>query len=262
MTIGDLTRHLVVTGDRVWVGEGPQAYISSAVPFTRMPLTYARAFGGSAEIQIDPRSALPVFDVMNALGRGFDASEFVPGCAAEFECPPGFPVLAPGPRRLPNVEDPARLVRAWGDRPPPVCWAPIPLEVGFEIRAIEGRLAQYGAAVSDAQRLQAGYFRAHPDWTYPTPPAIDKPVKVRGVHPSSDLAFSLPPLRVLADYEIGPRRGVLELFPQALVIFGETVRFCIVYRNFFRFNSEPSWARSFRLRLVAGWNGSSVAARS
>lgn len=257
MMVGAVTRHLLVTGDRVWVGEGPGATISAPVPFTRMPLTYERAFGGSAEVQIDPRSTYPVCDMLNSVGRGFDASEYVPACAAQFECPPGFPVLAPGPRRLPNVEDPGHTVRSWSDRPPPASWAAIPFEVGFAHRAMDARKAHYGNEPTDAQIVQAGYFRAHPDWTFPEPPAMHAPVRVRGVHPAADLAFTIPALRVVADYEIGPRRGVVELLPQALIILGELTRFCVVYRKFFRFNSEPSWHRSFRLRLVEGWNGAS-----
>lgn len=255
MTLGAVTRHLVVWGDRVWVGQGNEAHITPAAEFERIPLTYERAFGGSAEIQIDPHSVYPVFEPMNQRGRGFDPQDYAAGCAAQFECPPGYPTVLPTPRQLPNLEDPHRPIRTWSDHPLPHCWAPIPIDAGFKAHVMHARLAQYGKEPPPPVVVQAGFLSAHPDWTFPQPPAINTVVGVHGVHPTEDLSFVLPRLRVLADYEIGPRQGVLELKPQALVILAEKRRFCVVYRALFRFQSEPEWERSFRLRLVDGWNG-------
>lgn len=255
MSVGDVTRHLLVTGDRVWLGEGDQARIGPAVEFTRLPLTYERAFGGTAEILLDPHSTYPVFDQLNPRGRGFDPADYAASCAATFECAPGYPAIVPGPRPLPNLEDPQCVIRAWGDHPEPVCWATIPSDIGFGIRAMHARLKRYGSAPLPAQQATAGYYRAHPDWTFEAPPPGGAGVWLQGVSPNTSLAFSLPLLRVLADYEIGARQGVLELKPHALVILAEKLRFCLTYRAFFRFGAAPTQARSFRLRLAVGWNG-------
>jgi hypothetical protein len=253
LRVGSVQRELRVVGDRVWVGRGPAATIGPPEPFVRMPLTYERAFGGSAEIRIDPDSVFPVFDPLNQRGKGFDPDEYLAGCAAAFECAPGFPVVAPGARALPNLEDPARPIRAWSDRPPPACWAAIPMDVGFMTRAIAARLERYGGAPSRAQQAQAAYFRAHPDWTLDVLPRARSEVRLEGASASGRLSFALPALRVVADYEIGSRQGVLELSPQALVILPEVTRFCLIYRAFFRYGEAPGEARSFRLRLVEGW---------
>jgi hypothetical protein len=253
LSVGAVQRELRVLGDRAWLGRGPAATIGAPEPFVRMPLTYERAFGGSAEIRLDPHSIFPVFDPINQRGKGFDPDEYVDGCAAAFECAPGFPVVAPGPRSLPNLEDPAQPIRAWSDRPPPACWATIPFDVGFASRAIAARLERHGAAPSRAQQTQAAYFRAHPDWTFDALPRARSDVRLEGASAGGRLSFALPALRIVADYELGSRQGVLELRPHALVILAELARFCLVYRAFFRFNEAPGEARSFRLRLVEGW---------
>lgn len=253
LTMGSVARQLLVTGDRVWAGSGSGATIGSPEAFTRMPLTYERAFGGTAEVQIDPHSVYPVLDPMNQRGRGFNPEDYLAGCAALFECAPGFPVVSPGPRALPNLEDPAQPIRTWSDHPPPACWATIPGDVGFLSQAILARLAHYGEAAPQVQKTQAAYFRAHPDWTFDAPPPARTAIQLDGMNPSGRITFSLPELRVLADYEIGDRQGVLELRPHALVILAEHLRFCVVYRAFFRFDAAPAQARSFRLRLADGW---------
>lgn len=253
LSVGSVQRALRVVGDRVWVGRGPAATIGEPEPFVRMPLIYERAFGGSAEVRLDPHSIFPVFDPLNQRGKGFDPDEYLAGCAAAFECAPGFPVVAPGPRALPNLEDPAQPVRAWSDRPLPACWATIPLDAGFATRAIAARLARHGTAPTRAQQAQAAYFRAHPDWTFDAPPRARSEVRLEGTRASGRLSFALPALRIAADYELGRRQGVLELRPHALVILAELARFCLVYRAFFRFDEPPGEARSFRLRLAEGW---------
>lgn len=254
LCVGAAARQLLVTGDRTWVGSGPSATIGPPAAFTRLPLSFERAFGGSAEVRIDPHSTYPVFDPLNARGRGFDAAAYLAGCAAAFECPPGFPALASAaPRPLPNVEDPEQRIRAWGDHPPPACWATIPRDVGFGAQALSARLARYGQRATRAQQAQAAYFRAHPGWTLDAPPPARAPLRLDGLRAQGPLTFGLPALRVLADYELGGRVGVLELRPQALVLLPEQLRFCLVYRSLFRFDAAPAQARSFRLRLAEGW---------
>ncbi|HTJ84847.1 MAG TPA: DUF2169 domain-containing protein, partial [Polyangiaceae bacterium] len=78
-------RTLAVVGDRTWRGSSP----SSPAPFSEMPLTWDRAFGG-------PRFA------DNPIGVGHGTSN------------------------LPNLEDPTRAISASSDTPMPICFGPIP----------------------------------------------------------------------------------------------------------------------------------------
>jgi uncharacterized protein YjbI with pentapeptide repeats len=84
--VGPVDKTLYVFGDRRWRLAGP----TDPAPFARMPITYANAFGGEGYER-------------NPAGKGY------------------VPVEAGGGevRPLPNVEDPAHIVRAPGDRPEP-----------------------------------------------------------------------------------------------------------------------------------------------
>ncbi|APR88364.1 hypothetical protein A7982_13713 [Minicystis rosea] len=82
VAIGSVDKTLYVVGDRRWGALGA----SDPEPFTEMPVTWRRAFGGEGFAQ-------------NPLGRGF---------AAEANLHP-----------LPNVEDPKHLLKTQNDRPAP-----------------------------------------------------------------------------------------------------------------------------------------------
>lgn len=83
--LGTIDKSLYVVGDRRWKFGG---VASDPEPFTEMPLTWEKAFGGPGYPQ-------------NPLGKGF--------------APIGKGEIHP----LPNIEHPKHLIRAPGDRPPP-----------------------------------------------------------------------------------------------------------------------------------------------
>jgi len=87
-------RHVAVFGERYW-SPGIVRSMTEPAPFKSVPLDWSRAFGGSGF------AANPA-----GIGRRADES---------------------GLQRLPNLENPKRLISAPGDRPKPVCFAPIPM---------------------------------------------------------------------------------------------------------------------------------------
>jgi len=100
--VGPIQKLLKVTGDRTWQGGA----ITAPEPFTRMPMTYERAFGG-----VDARTrktASPQWDVRNPAGTGYVAS--------------GTPIDG---TRLPNIEYPNQLITRAKDRPAPAGFGPI-----------------------------------------------------------------------------------------------------------------------------------------
>ncbi|MBI4956202.1 MAG: DUF2169 domain-containing protein [Myxococcales bacterium] len=96
--VGAVEKELAVLGDRVWRRTLSGAEASEPEPFTAMPITWERAFGGEG------------FEA-NPVGLGFRAVER-----------DGEKV-----HRLPNVEDPRRLVASPGDRPAPAGFGAYPL---------------------------------------------------------------------------------------------------------------------------------------
>ncbi|AKT42450.1 DUF2169 family type VI secretion system accessory protein [Chondromyces crocatus] len=152
--MGSVDKQLYVIGDRFWKTTGP----SDAVPFTEMPVTWERAFGGEGFAN-------------NPLGRGFK------------------PVQTEGSTQhpLPNVEDPKHLVKSTSDRPEPVGLGPIDqswpqrmskvgtydrewLDTRFPGFAKDFDWEFFNVAPAD-QRVQ-GYF------------ALDERFRIEGMHPS------------------------------------------------------------------------------
>ena len=93
--VGSVRKVLRVVGDRVWGAVGR----SGPEPFTRIPLVYERAFGGT-----DLKSRHPdrSWEWRNPVGTGFATSR----------------VNAVGVK-LPNVEYPSESLGTWSDRPAP-----------------------------------------------------------------------------------------------------------------------------------------------
>ncbi len=92
LAIGSVDKTLYVIGDRVFRVDGTA---SDPTPFTKMPIGYERAFGGP----------------------GFPDNPVGVGAASRREG--GADV-----HRLPNVEDPERLIKQRGDQPPPAGFGP------------------------------------------------------------------------------------------------------------------------------------------
>lgn len=243
LSVGDRSAEIVVIGDRRWAEGGEPA---EPEPFTRMPLTWERAFGGAAEVEIDEGAVIEVADPLNRRGRGFDAATMARSYADALRVPPGYPKCTYD-RRLPNLEDPRHRIARPRDAPKPACWAPIPPDVGFHmIRAIERE--QREERIDPADALREVFQRAHPDWILPS---FDPGARVtlEGMSPDGPVSFALPQLRVIADYIVGPRKGERELLPTTLVLLPEERRFYLVYRATFSVPYEPVLERCFRIRL-------------
>lgn len=90
--LGSMDKKLYVMGDRFWQFGGP----SAPIPFTEMPITFERAFGGPGY-------------AFNPIGKGHVKlkDEF----GREFH-------------PLPNIENPANLIKSPGDKPKPAGFGP------------------------------------------------------------------------------------------------------------------------------------------
>jgi hypothetical protein len=255
VTVGRERRELVVFGDRTWQRQGSDLQISAPAPFTSMPLTYQRAFGGTCEVFIDREAAVPVSDPSNPVGRGFDPGPSAQALAEMMKPPAGFPTYDPV-RRLPNVEDPRALIRRWEDAPAPACWATVPLDSLVHLRRCTELSTDEGLAAKLAVKASL-FHRAHPDWVIAVPPR-GAAVVLEGLSPRGPVTFRLPALRVLADWVVGARHGTSELAPQVLVLLPEEGRFYVVYRHVFHMAAQPRGERCVRLRLEEGWTGESA----
>jgi len=259
LRFGDLQRELSVTGDRTWVQTEEGWAMTEPLPFVRMPLSWSRAFGGTAEVWIDASSPLEVRHPYNADGRGFDPTPHASGVERAFGCPEGFPRIDYD-WAAPNVEHPAHRVRARADQPEPCCWAPMPIALGLRAKPMSDAIgAGTDPKSSAADRFEQAkrasgvgnaLWFAHPDLRL----LVANPgtlVQLTGCRPEGDWRFAWPDLRVAADYVLGDRSGVRPLTAQAALLLPDEGRVAITYRCWFRFITDsPDTERSIRLRIA------------
>lgn len=166
MRVGSVKKQLALIGDRYWKG-GMMGGVTEPVPFTEMPLCWERAFGG------------PKVDA-NPVGSGIE------------------PVEVHGQKlvRLPNIEDPGRLIRSARDKPKPAGAFPIP-------RTWKARTSLMGTYTGRYQRTRWPWFPEDFQWEHfnaaPQDQRIrgfwkgDEEIALQGVHPDHrDLTCRLP----------------------------------------------------------------------
>jgi hypothetical protein len=151
--------------------------MSRPAAFERIPLQWERAFGGWDRSSPDP--ARHAYEPRNPAGTGFRA----PG--SRFE--EGL--------RCPNLEDPARPLRGWGDRPTPAGF-------GFTSPHWEPRARLAGTYDAAWQKDRAPLLPRDfdPRFLNAAAPGLvasghlrgDEPVVVSGVSPEGGWAFALP----------------------------------------------------------------------
>jgi hypothetical protein len=168
LAIGPVRKRLLVFGDRVWSNRLGLLSISEPAPFSSMPLTYERAFGGKDQERQEER---------NPVGVGFHLTKPDVGS------------------RLPNIEDPANLISCWSDRPAPQGfgflpgdWQPRKSYVGtYDDRWKE---EQFPLPPHDFDHQY--FLAAHPDLRCTPYLSGDEAVEVIGASPYGPLRFSLP----------------------------------------------------------------------
>lgn len=253
LAVGSHRHSLLVTGNRRWSSHDRSATISNAAPFDTVPMTWGRAYGGTAECWIDEHSVIDLEHPMNRYGVGFDAIKVADDVGKAFRAPAGYPRLAPGYKRaLPNFEHPRHLIQRWDDEPRPYCWAPIPTDIGVHIQRAHDHMSHHKKAMSVEAMMEMVYHRAHPDWIIPVPEAQSM-VSLKGMTSGRPWQFRLPSMRVLADFELGIQTGTHDLAPQLLMLLPDESRFYLVYRHFFTMETTSDMQRSFRVRLAEGW---------
>jgi hypothetical protein len=100
--VGDVRKRLLVSGDRYWRRTAFGVSPSGPEPFTRMPIVYERAFGGTDRRDPDPASH--ACDMRNPLGVGFKGARSLDPSVST---------------HVPNVEYPDDRISSPGDLPRP-----------------------------------------------------------------------------------------------------------------------------------------------
>lgn len=242
-------RTLRVVGDRHWVPTEHGWAPSEPAAFTRMPLDWEHAFGGREDVEFDAGAIASFACLQNPSGRGYDPHAEAVAMSRALGAPEDYPRLPPTRRYLPNLEDPADPVAHPDDRPWPYCWATVPPTSSV---STEAALADRpdGKQTKLTARM---WCRSHPCWIIERPGA-GAPIELVGLVAGSErLRFSLPRLRVIADYAYGPKTGRRELNPQRLVILGESRQLTLLYRRRIALPPDAKSPLHVRIRLAEGW---------
>ena len=217
LSVGSVSKTVRASGDRVWDSGSSGAKMSWVAPFTRMPLVWERAFGGSDETSKGPSTYR-----RNPVGVGFRPS----GGAKSLH---GLLV--------PNIEDPAAPILVPDDSPPTAGLAPIAPHweprVGFAgtyDQSWEDRRAPYLPGDFDRRFFQVapaglvapGYLNGR-EW-----------VKARGVTLGGELRFQLPSIRIETIYLLDNVAHPVASNLETVVIEPDDNRVVLVWRSALR----------------------------
>jgi len=228
LTLGETTRTLRLTGDRVWTKSGGRLVPSSPAPFDQMPLAYARAYGGTTEHDHE-KVTFPD----NPVGVGYYLSP------EEAEMQP-----------LPNIEDPQQpAIREWSDQPQVAGWGPYPCFWG--IRAREGVEPPEKAEAGNVGKIKARLNNnAHPSLIFPPPPP-SATVRIRGMR-ARDIVIPIPSFTPVLEVRLGQRKIVHDKSElDGIHVWVDAARLTLTRRIQFAYPYTKGEERGARLVLAA-----------
>ncbi len=226
LAIGEFRRTVAIFGDRFWTKRGSAFEPSRPAPFSRMPIVWERAYGGSAFHTDDLEAPYP----SNPDGRGFVAM------ASRVEGTP-----------LPNIEEVDQLLTSWDQRPLPAALTGV-----RRTSALRGTRGIHADLERQMTRLDASAFTfAHPRMQLGSYPAGAR-VELEGMTPGRRWGFVLPPPRAHAVLGLGNARYELPFEPDTIVLFPEQSRFHVVSRRALVYQFAPERLRSLHVVLGAG----------
>jgi hypothetical protein len=226
LRIGRFSRVVVVFGDRTWVDGGVRApRPTEPVPFTALPLTYDRAFGGVAHLARELEAPYP----QNPGGRGHVRLR---------------PRLAGTP--LPNIEEIDQQLSSWQQQPMTAGLAPLPRTSSLRLEG-DG----YGADLR-SQLVQLGpaaFSFAHPRMRLDRYPA-GVALTLAGATHDRPWRFTLPAPAFTAVVTLGDARHELPLVVDTLCLFPDHRRLFVVARRAFIYQFVRERPRA--IAVVAG----------
>lgn len=216
ISVAGRNRRLKIFGNRRWKKGllGVESDITR--PFLRIPLLYEYAFGGMHTP--DEVSGNILMDRRNPVGKG------LAGKVAEKE----FEGVD-----LPNIEDPANLIKRPTDRPDPV-------GVGFIAPYWEPRVSYAGTYDETWRKTRAPYMlenfdarfyhAAHPDLIFTPHLKGGEPVVLTNLSPRGRQAFNLPANEPKIEAKIAGRFETVKAHLETVLLEPTDERFCLLWR--------------------------------
>lgn len=210
LSIGSLSKTIRVFGDRHW----KDGHITAPKSFKTMAMIYEKAYGGIHIINGQVAEA----EERNPIGRGFAGSRK----AEEMN---GVP--------LPNLEDPAALIREHTDQPMPACfgasapnWQPRANYAGTYDEQWQTTRAPYLPQDFDKRFLNV----AHPELIYPGYLRGGEPIQITNMHPAGVLKFDVPRARLSTRVMIAGKAETPDFNLETLILEPNQLRMSLVWR--------------------------------
>ena len=229
LRVGTFSRPVTVFGDRNWTDSSRSPKMTAPAPFTAIPLTYDRSYGGSAVAAaklVTPYS-------QNPDGSGYvRLREHVAGT------------------RLPNLEESDQLISSWEQTPLAAGTAPLP-------RVSSLRLDGGGFAVDIEKEMvqltPPAFSFAHPRMKLARYPGGET-LTVTSVTVGGPWTFTLPVMHFTVAICLGSIRYELPLVVDTLCLFPDYRRFFILARRACVYQLLPE-----RLRTITVFSGEATA---
>jgi hypothetical protein len=212
LAVADRRKVIRVFGDRTWRSGGA---FTRPQPFRSIPLVFERAFGGTHRAS----ERGPVLaEERNPVGIGFRGQRSKTEMVGQ---------------RLPNLEDPSRLIERIGDQQAPACfgfvapaWLPRRTYAGTYDGTWSRKRAPYLPTDFDRRFLHA----AAPELTFSQPLSGGEQVEALGVSEQGPLRFSVPRCRpsVAVNVDGTVERPPLQL--ETIVLEPDDNRVCLSWR--------------------------------
>jgi hypothetical protein len=218
--VGPHVYKLRVTGKRIWRETGgwsKRIAPSEPEPFTMMPLSYNRAFGGKAEFNHE-MSLWP--DNPDGIGYYLTKEQAVGG-------------------PLPNIE-PADgpHIQSWEDKPPVAGWGPYPMFWGLRAR----ESVEVDAGTAAVKKIKPMLFNnAHPSMVVPEiRPGFH--VRVENLLEQT-IQFVVPQSLAKARINMGNRHFEVAAQIDGLILWADQQKVVLIQRAFFRYAVKPKEIR-------------------
>jgi hypothetical protein len=201
-----------VIGDRTW--RTVMGGFTHPEPFAKMPLLYERSFGGRHDDGKGHVSA----EERNPVGTGFRGRRSLAEAGA---C------------KVPNLEDPRRLLKGFGDQPPPVGF-------GFVAPSWQPRRAHAGTYDHNWQKDRSPYLpkdfdrrfdnAATPDLVFDPFLVGGEPLIITGLSPEGTLRLPIPKANPSVKVTIAGKREAPPVQLETVLIEPDERRLCLTWR--------------------------------
>ena len=230
-TIGQYQKTLRIFGDRYW----QQGRITPPDQFTHIPIRYENAFGGQHQVDNELKSLEP----KNPIGKGYRGERK----ETEMEG-----------QTLPNIEDPAHLIRHINDTPKPAGF-------GFIAPNWHPRATYAGTYDDQWLRNRAPYLPL--DYQARTQNAATdgficeeylqggEAVTLTGMHPDGSIHFVLPHINLHGNIRLnGLPRQTLSFVMETLIIDTDAMQLNMVWKAAYCCNNAFPQIRTIKVHLL------------